>query len=516
MDRHQKLLPDVTDAGLNPRGIRKGGVVKEEQQEWSCCVDQEDPEPPHIKEEEEGEQLHQLEEADITKLPFTPVPVKSEDDEKKPLSSQIHQTEADGENCEGPEPIRNSDPDPDLEPETEDRCGDSSGAETDDSDDWTESREAPVSDSSCRAGEKPFICSECGNTFGRKDNLQQHMKTHTGEKPFSCSECGKRFCTKAKLKIHMRTHTGKKPFSCSVCKKCFTQRGNLQTHMKNHSGEKPFSCSICDKKYVCKADLMRHMKTHTGEKPFVCSVCTKTFMDRTNLTQHMSVHTGEKRFRCSFCHQRFIWYNQLQRHKCAGPQLSQCHQTQTEEDRGAEPQASRSGADGEHCGGPEPTRISDPDLQPDTEDKTGDSSEAETDDGDDWTESKEAQSGLKSPIGDSSCRVGEKPFSCSECGNRFGRQIDLKIHRRCSHPREKPFSCSVCQKSFTEKWHLQRHERIHSGDKRYSCSVCLQKFTWHCELKKHPCEGPKPARSRVLLPRPPTDQPVLFVYLDVA
>ncbi|XP_056157445.1 uncharacterized protein LOC130131688 isoform X2 [Lampris incognitus] len=65
--------------------------VPSEQQEWSPSLDQERPAPPHIKEEEEelwssqeGEQFQGLnEEADVTKLPFTPVPVKIENDEEK-------------------------------------------------------------------------------------------------------------------------------------------------------------------------------------------------------------------------------------------------------------------------------------------------------------------------------------------------------------------------------------------------------------------------------------------------
>ena len=46
--------------------------VPPEQQQWSPLVDQDNPEPPHIKEEQEepwtnqeGEQLQQLEQADI-------------------------------------------------------------------------------------------------------------------------------------------------------------------------------------------------------------------------------------------------------------------------------------------------------------------------------------------------------------------------------------------------------------------------------------------------------------------
>ncbi|XP_033984263.1 uncharacterized protein LOC117480954, partial [Trematomus bernacchii] len=136
-ERLHKLL----DAVLQPQlrihraDVQLLVVVKEDvlpdQQDWSTSLDQEDPEPPpHIKQEQEElrisqerEQLQELEEADITKSTFTPDPVKSEDDEEKPQSSQPHQrqtehmeTEADGDDCRGPEPARNSDPESSLQP----------------------------------------------------------------------------------------------------------------------------------------------------------------------------------------------------------------------------------------------------------------------------------------------------------------------------------------------------------------------------------------------------------------
>ncbi|XP_075947885.1 uncharacterized protein LOC142949898 isoform X5 [Anarhichas minor] len=247
-------------------------VVKEEvppeQQEWSSSLDQEDPEPPHIKEEQEelwtsleGEQLQGLEEADV-KFSFTLV--KTEDDEEEAQSSQLHQrqteqmeTEADGEDCGGPEPGRNSGPDRHPEPDTDEKTGDFS--DTDVSDDWKETREPQsglnslkpdevhVSDSRCSAGEKLFTCSECGKATGRKADLKRHMRTHTGEKPYSCSVCKESFNRGSTLKRHMRIHTGEKPYSCSVCKESFNRGSTLKRHMRIHTEENPFSCS-----HTCK------------------------------------------------------------------------------------------------------------------------------------------------------------------------------------------------------------------------------------------------------------------------
>ncbi|XP_037651681.1 oocyte zinc finger protein XlCOF6-like isoform X3 [Sebastes umbrosus] len=501
MDRHRKQLEVVLKPEAKPRGevlpsdVRKVIVGEEEQQDWSSSLVQEDPEPPHIKEEQEelltsqeGEQLQGLEEADITKFPFTPVPVKSEDDEQKPQSSQLHQrqteqmeTEADGGNSGGPEPARNSDPGRLPEPMY-----------------IIINYVVPVTDSRCSSGEKPFSCSECGKRFAIKKNLKQHMITHTGEKPFSCSLCTKSFKRSGDLQKHMRVHTGEKPFSCSVCMKSFARSEYLKKHLRIHTGQKPFNCWICDKRFLCKTHLERHIETHTGEKPFICSLCGKRLTVRATIKYHMAAHRGEKRYSCSVCDKRFAWRRQIKTHKCVGRQSSQLHQSQTEENREAEPPASSSTvqmeteADGEDYGGPEPARNSEPDghPDPDTVDKTGDSSEAETDDSDDWKETREPQSGLNSlnndevPDSDSRCSAGEKTFSCSECDKRFGLKRNLKRHMR-THTGEKPFSCSICMKTFARRGDLQVHMRIHTGEKPFSCSLCDKSFTQSVHLQSH-------------------------------
>ncbi|KAI8493380.1 hypothetical protein Bbelb_287770 [Branchiostoma belcheri] len=39
------------------------------------------------------------------------------------------------------------------------------------------------------AGEKPYMCGECGYRAAYKSKLSRHMRTHTGEKPYKCDQC---------------------------------------------------------------------------------------------------------------------------------------------------------------------------------------------------------------------------------------------------------------------------------------------------------------------------------------
>ncbi|XP_032365994.1 uncharacterized protein DDB_G0283697 [Etheostoma spectabile] len=202
---------NVDNTNMSETDVQKLSVVKAEvppeQQGWSSSLDQEHPDPPHIKEEQkqlwtsqEGEQLQGLEEADI-KFPFTTVPVKSEeDDEEKAQSSQLHESQTeenreaertgfDGEDCGGPEPARNSDPDSPLQPATHDKTSDSSESEfeTDDAD-WEETREP-------QTGLNPLPNNEEPKRRGR------------GVKRHRCQHCDKSFTTSRYLKIHQRAHT---------------------------------------------------------------------------------------------------------------------------------------------------------------------------------------------------------------------------------------------------------------------------------------------------------------------
>lgn len=265
-------------------------------------VKQEEPEPPQIKVEPE--------ETEITKFTFSPVPMKTEEDEEKPQFSELYlnQTEESRDSVGGPELVKNSDldfgamsfksddsADSDFWKETK---GPQSGLNSE-----TESWKNPLSGSD----EKPLesLQPETDDSVD-SDFWKDYKKPQSSLNSLKheASERGAKYVNDLK------------PYSCSMCSKAFRYSSYLKTHMKQHTER--YFCSLCGYKSTSSSNLKVHMRTHTGEKPFSCPVCDKKYTNKASMQSHMSVHAAERKYSCDVCKKSFAWYTELKYHQCVG------------------------------------------------------------------------------------------------------------------------------------------------------------------------------------------------------
>ncbi|KAM8841177.1 uncharacterized protein AB9W97_001602 [Spinachia spinachia] len=162
--------------------------------------------------------------------------------------------------------------------------------------------------------EKPFSCKTCGKLFKCSSGLKSHMTVHTGERPYSCITCGKTFTKASHLNCHLRIHSGEKPYSCITCGKSFSETSNLNRHRRIHSGEKPYSCITCGRTFTQKSNLKSHMRIHSGEKPYSCITCGRTFAQKSLLMFHAKIHTLERPYSCNTCGRTFTQKSNFKSH----------------------------------------------------------------------------------------------------------------------------------------------------------------------------------------------------------
>ncbi|XP_047211167.1 histone H2A.Z-specific chaperone CHZ1-like isoform X2 [Girardinichthys multiradiatus] len=253
----QLTVKEETDTRFPLTAAPIKNVKEEASEEQSPDMDQQELELLHIKEESEGiwtsqdgEQLNVKKETDDTRFPVTVVDMKSEEDEEKPLLSQVHQHQTEDrdlprsistdqikvemkeEDCGTSVSSRN----PDLNI----HGGSSNYSETEDSEDdeedddmkHHESELKRLSDSETEDSEddeedddvkhhkselEPLSDSE---TEDSEDDWKESRTSRSGRnavnKSLSCTECGGKFANRRSLQSHMTCRPRLTSSDCSV------------------------------------------------------------------------------------------------------------------------------------------------------------------------------------------------------------------------------------------------------------------------------------------------------------
>lgn len=79
----------------------------------------------------------------------------------------------------------------------------------------------------------------CDKAYSTRFNLKRHVESiHQKKKKHQCSECMRWFASKQNLVEHIYTHTGDRPFECIVCGQAFRQASQLSLHRRKHDLQK--------------------------------------------------------------------------------------------------------------------------------------------------------------------------------------------------------------------------------------------------------------------------------------
>lgn len=184
--------------------------------------------------------------------------------------------------------------------------------------------------STMRNGDHLYRCHVCNNLFAQREQLRQHMETHTTGKEkraangVACSKCSSAFTDRKSLLRHQQTAHGltsgatngasnasssngrtghssttqvtgtpmgtssvanKKSLSCRHCGKIFIGSQEARTHERLHEAVDT-TCRVCNRKFSSNEWVIHKTSTHPDSN-HICSYCDILLPDVGALGQHL-------------------------------------------------------------------------------------------------------------------------------------------------------------------------------------------------------------------------------------
>ena len=146
------------------------------------------------------------------------------------------------------------------------------------------------------------ICRVCGKEENSKEDIEEHMKTHSIREKHSCQICGKEENSKSDIEEHIKSHSPNDKIICEVCGKVESSKKEIEDHLKIHKSK----CKICGKEEKTETEIEEHMKTHKSK----CKICGKEENTGNQIEEHMKTHKSK----CEICGKEENTGNQIEEH----------------------------------------------------------------------------------------------------------------------------------------------------------------------------------------------------------